>query len=212
MPSPTIELLLILQDRDTKRLGIEAQIKAFPREIAAVEQRIASEKAAIDAAKGEVREFESKKKILETEIGSAETQRAKYRTQQLSVKKNDEYQALGHEIDNVQKQIDDLEGRELEAMYGIDEAKKRFAAAEATLKQNIVGHEARIRSMRERDVSLADELKAAQAAVAEARTHVKPAALEAYDQAVARKIPAVVPIRGGKCGGCHLKVSSEVES
>jgi uncharacterized protein len=212
MPSPTIESLLILQDRDTKRLGVEAQMKAVPREIAAVEQRIASEKAAIDAAKGELRELESRKKILETEIGSAETQRAKYRTQQLSVKKNDEYQALGHEIDNVQKQIDDLEGKELEAMYGIDEARKRFATAEATLKQNIVGHESRIKSMRERDVSLADELKSAQAAVSDARTHVKPSALEAYDQAVVRKMPAVVAVRGGKCSGCHLKVSSEVES
>jgi uncharacterized protein len=212
MPSPTIEQLLTLQDRDTKRLGVDAQIKAVPREIAAVEQRIASEKAAIDAAKGEVREFESKKKILETEIGSAETQRGKYQTQQLSVKKNDEYQALGHEIQNVQKLIDELEGKELEAMYAIDEAKKRFAAAEATLKQNIVGHEARIRTMRERDVSLAEELKGAAAAVASARLAVPAPALEAYDQAARRRMPAVVAIRGGKCGGCHLKVSSEVES
>jgi predicted nucleic acid-binding Zn-ribbon protein len=212
MPSPTIEQLLILQDRDTKRLGVEAQIKAVPREIAAVEQRIASEKAAIDAAKGEVREFESKKKILETEIGSAETQRGKYQTQQLSVKKNDEYQALGHEIQNVQKQIDELEGKELEAMYAIDEAKKRFTAAEATLKQNIVGHEARIKAMRERDASLADELKAAVAAVAEARAPIPAPALEAYETAARRRMPAVVAIRGGKCGGCHLKVSSEVES
>jgi uncharacterized protein len=212
MPSPTIELLLILQDRDTKRLGVEAQIKAVPREIAAVEQRIASEKAAIDAAKGELRELESSKKILETEIGSAETQRGKYQTQQLSVKKNDEYQALGHEIQNVQRQIDELEGKELEAMYAIDEARKRFVGAEATLRQNIAGHEARIRSMRERDASLSEEIKAAVAAVAEARAPVPAPALEAYDQAARRRMPAVVPIRGGKCGGCHLKVSSEVES
>jgi len=212
MPSPTIEQLLILQDRDTKRLGIEAQLKAVPREIAAVEQRIAAEKAAIDAAKGEVRELESRKKILETEIGSAETQRGKYQTQQLSVKKNDEYQALGHQIQDVQRQIEELEGKELEAMYGIDEAKKRFVAAEATLKQNIVGHESRIRSLRERDVSLADEVKVAVAAVAEARAPIAAPALEAYDQAARRRMPAVVPIRGGKCGGCHLKVSSEVES
>jgi uncharacterized protein len=212
MPSPTIEQLLILQDRDTKRLGIEAQLKAVPREIAAVEQRIAAEKAAIDAAKGEVRELESKKKLLETEIGSAETLRGKYLTQQLSVKKNDEYQALGHQIQDVQRQIGELEGQELEAMYGIDEAKKRFAAAEATLKQNIVGHEARIRTMKERDVSLSEEVKAAVAAVAEARAPVAAEALQAYDRAAARRMPAVVAIRGGKCGGCHLKVSSEVES
>ena len=169
MPSPTIELLLILQDRDMRRLSIEAQQKAVPREIAAVEQRIAAEKAAIDAAKGELRELESKKKLLETEIGSAEELRAKYRTQQLAVKKNDEYQALGNEIDHAQAQIDELEGRELETLYAIDEARKRFAAAEATLKQNIVGHEARIRSLQEKGVSLAEEHKAAVAAVAQAR-------------------------------------------
>jgi predicted nucleic acid-binding Zn-ribbon protein len=212
MPSPTIEQLLILQDRDTKRLGIEAQLKAVPREIAAVEQRIAAEKAAIDAAKAEVHGLESKKKILETEIGSAETQRGKYQTQQFSVKKNDEYQALGHQIADMGRQIGELEGKELEAMYGIDEAKKRFVAAESTLKQNIAGHEARIRSMKERDQSLSEELKGAVAAVAEARAPVAEGALQAYDQAARRRMPAVVAIRGGKCGGCHLKVSSEVES
>jgi predicted nucleic acid-binding Zn-ribbon protein len=212
MPSPTIEQLLILQDRDTRRLGIEAQLKAIPREIAAVEERIGAEKAAIDAAKGELRELEARKKTQETEIGSAEVQRAKYRTQQLSIKKNDEYQALGHQIENVGKQIDDLEGKELETLYLIDGAKKRFVAAEATLKQNISSHETRIRTLKEKDVSLAQELKEAVASVAETRAPVAKAALEAYDHAAARRMPAVVPIRGGKCGGCHLKVSSEVES
>jgi hypothetical protein len=212
MPSPTIELLLILQDRDTSRLGIEAQLRAVPVEIEAVEQRIAGEKAAIEAAKGELRELETRRKALETEIGSAEAQRGRYQTQQLSIKKNDEYQALGHEIENVQKQIDELEGRELETMYSIDEARKRFAAAEATLRQNIAGHEARIRSMKERGASLAEEFKSAVAAVAAARAPVSESALQAYDRAAARRMPAVVPIRGGKCGGCHLKVSSEVES
>jgi len=212
MPSPMIEQLLILQDRDTRRLGIEAQLKAIPREIAAVEERIGAEKAAIDAAKGELRELEARKKTQETEIGSAEVQRAKYRTQQLSIKKNDEYQALGHQIENVGKQIDDLEGKELETLYLIDGAKKRFVAAEATLKQNISSHETRIRTLKEKDVSLAQELKEAVASVAETRAPVAKAALEAYDHAAARRMPAVVPIRGGKCGGCHLKVSSEVES
>jgi uncharacterized protein len=212
MPSPTIEQLLILQDRDQRRLQIEAGLKAIPREIAAVEARIASEKAAIEAAKGELRELESKKKLTETEIGSAETTLAKYRTQQLAVRKNDEYQALGHEIENTQKQIGELEGKELEVMYLIDEARKRFAAAEATLKQNIVGHESRIRTLREKEVSLSAELKDAQNEVATARSPVAANALEAYEKAASRRMPAVVAIRGGKCGGCHLKVSSEVES
>src|SRR5260221_8527985 len=124
MLSSLIQALLILQDRDAKRIGLETQVKAVPGDVARVEQKIAAEKAAIDVAKAEMRELETKKKLLETEIGSAEEKMGRYKTQQLSVRKNDEYQALGHEIATTQGQIDELEGRELEVMYGIATAKK----------------------------------------------------------------------------------------
>jgi predicted nucleic acid-binding Zn-ribbon protein len=212
MPSPALEALLILQDRDVKRLGLEAQLKAVPLDIAAVERKIAAEKAAIDAAKTEVKELETKKKLLETEIGSAETKLAKYRTQQSLVKKNDEYQALGHEIENTEKEISEFEGKELEVMYSIDEAKKKFAAAEAELKANISGHEGRIKTLRERATSLAVELKAVQAEVAAARAPVAVPHIRIYDRVAARNMPAVVALHGLSCGGCHLKISSEVES
>ncbi len=155
MISPLIQSLLILQDRDLKRLGLEAQLKSVPGDIARVEQKIAAEKAAIDVARTELRELEVRKKSIETEIGSAEEKVGRYRTQQLSIRKNDEYQALGHEIATVQAQISELEGKELEVMYSIDEARKKFAAAEAELKTNISGHETRIKTLREREASLA---------------------------------------------------------
>lgn len=212
MLAPVLEKLLILQDRDGKRLGLEAQVKAVPRDIAAVEQRIAAEKAAIETSKQELRELETKKKLLETEIGSAEGKLAKYRTQQSQVRKNDEYQALGHEIETVTGIIGGFEEQELEVMYGIDEARKRFAAAEAELKANIAGHEARIRTLRERAGSLAAELQVMQGEVAAARSPLGEPELKLYDRIVTKGLPAVVAIRGGKCGGCHLKVSNEVES
>jgi predicted nucleic acid-binding Zn-ribbon protein len=212
MLTPVLEKLLILQDRDTRRLALESQLKTAPREVAAVEQKIAAEKAAIESAKAELMELETKKKLLETEIGSAAESMAKYRTQQSQVRKNDEYQALGHQIETTQQTIGGLEERELEVMYAIDESKKKFAAAEAVLKANISGHEGRIKMLREREKSLSEELKAAQAEVAGARTPVGDPALRLYDRIALRNMPAVVPIHAGKCGGCHLKVSSEVES
>ena len=212
MPSPLIEALLILQDRDSRRLGLEAQLKAIPGEVGRVEQTIAAEKAAYEESKTELRSLESKKKVIETEIGSAETQLGKYRTQQLAVRKNDEYQALGHEIETTQQQIGQLEGTELEVMYSIDDAKKKAAATDAHMKQNFAGHEARIRALREREASLAAELKTAQDDVAGARPQVPAPALRVYDQMAARGMPVVVRIVDAKCGGCHLKVSSEAES
>jgi uncharacterized protein len=212
MPNPVIEALLILQDRDLKRFGVEAQLKAVPGDIARIEQKIAAEKAAIETARLEVRDLETKKKALELEIGSAEEKLGRYRTQQLSVRKNDEYQALGHEIATTQAQIGELEGKELELMYLIDEAKKKFGAAEAELKTNISSHESRIKTLREREVSLSTELREVQSEVATARKPVGDLKLRIYDRIAARNMPAVVAVRGGKCGGCHLKVSSEVES
>ena len=50
---------------------------------------------------------------------------------------------------------------ELKIMFEIDEAKKRFAAAEAELKKNIAGHEAKIRTLRERETQLQAEIKEA---------------------------------------------------
>src|SRR5262249_28259200 len=128
------------------------------------------------------------------------------------IKKNDEYQAMGVQIQTLQGQVGELEGRELEIMYAIDEAKKKFAAAEAELKANIAGHESRIKTLHEREMNLTGELKTAQSEVAAARTPVPEPRLRIYDRIASRNMPAVVPIHGGKCGGCHLKVSSEVES
>jgi uncharacterized protein len=212
MLNPVIQALLVLQDRDLKRLGIEAQLKALPEDVARVEKKIAAEKAAIENARMELRGLESQKKLLETEIGSAETKVGQYRTQQLSIRKNEEYQAMGHQIETTLGQIAELEGKELEIMYAIDEAKKKFADAEAELKANISGHEARIKTLKEREASLATELKDVQAEVAAARAPVDAIRLRHYDRIATRNMPVIVPVHAGKCGGCHLKVSSEVES
>lgn len=212
MAHPALAPLLILQDRDMKRLNLEAQLKAIPTDIARVEQKIAEEKGAIETARKELLDLEVKKKHLENEIGSSEAKVGQYRVQQLSIKKNDEYQAMGQQIETMVANIADLEGKELEVMYAIDEAKKKFACAEAVLKANISGHEARIKVLRERGANLEAEHKAAQAEVSAARPAVGDLRLRVYDRISARNMPAVVPLHGGKCGGCHLKVSSEVES
>ncbi|GAB1488153.1 hypothetical protein MASR2M8_05970 [Opitutaceae bacterium] len=209
MRPPVLEKLLILQNRDQHRLALEAQLKAVPGDVERVQQKIAAEKAAIETARTEVRELETQKKLLETEIGSAEEKLAKYRTQQLQVRKNEEYQALGHEIETTKAAIEGLEEKELGILFQIDEAKKRFVAAEAVLKANIAGHESRLKTLAEREANLRAELETAQAAVAAARPAVDDLSLRLYDRVSARQMPACVPVRGGNCGGCHLKLSNE---
>ena len=97
-------------------------------------------------------------------------------------------------------------------MLLIDEAKKRFAAAEAELKTNITGHEGKIRALGEREKHLHDDVKAAQAAVAAARLEVPASQLKIYDRIASKPgLPVCVTVNGGRCGGCHLKVPTHIE-
>lgn len=212
MPAVDLSQLLALQEADVKRLAVEQQLQSIPREVAAVEARIAGEKRAIDTAKTEWRELEAKRKTLETEIKSAEERAARYRTQQLEVRKNDEYKALTHEIETTETAIGAYEEEELRVMYAIDEARQRFAAAEAVLQQNISGHEGRIRMLREREAELKAEHASVVAAVGAARPLVPEGQLRLYDR-LAHKPghPVCVPVSGGRCGGCHMKVSAHIE-
>jgi predicted nucleic acid-binding Zn-ribbon protein len=105
MSPPVMEKLLVLQDRDAKRLSLEHQLAAIPREIEAVNHKIADEKAAIEAARLGMRELESKKKLLETDLAATEETIVKYKNQQMQVRKNDEYQALTHQITTAQAAI-----------------------------------------------------------------------------------------------------------
>ncbi len=212
MVAISLEKLLILQERDRKRLAFEQQLAATPRERATIEGKIATEKAAIESAKAEWHGLESKKKQLELEIGSAQDKAGKYRIQQSQVRKNDEYQALTHEIATMESNILKLEEQEIGVMISIDEAKKRFSAAEAELKQNIVGHEAKIKVLRERETHLQTDVKDAQATVAEARQDVPAPQLKIYDRiSIKPGHPVCVPVTAARCGGCHLKVSANVE-
>jgi predicted nucleic acid-binding Zn-ribbon protein len=178
-----------------------------------VEQKIVAEKTAIETTRDELKELEVKRKAIENEVGATEDRLAKYKSQQLQVRKNDEYQALGHEIDVTQAQISAQEEEELKVMYAVDEAKRKFTAAGEELKRNIAGHEARIHTLRERETNLQSELQAAQEAVAGARSLLDEPALRLYDRLAAQPgLPVVVPIHEGKCGGCHLKISFNIDS
>jgi predicted CXXCH cytochrome family protein len=80
------------------------------------------------------------------------------------------------------------------------------------LKSEIAGHEQRIRNLKEKETNLAAELAAVVAEVAKARGPLDEPLLRVYDRLLTRHRLVCVPIRAGKCAGCHLKVSSDVES
>jgi predicted nucleic acid-binding Zn-ribbon protein len=129
------------------------------------------------------------------------------------VKKNDEYQALTHEIEQTEARIGEVEESEIKILYDLDTEKEKSKAAEKTILADIAAENAQLSRLAEREKQAQDELSGAIAEVDKARTTVPEALLPRYDRlAKSAGLPVVVALHDSKCGGCHLKVSNGVET
>ncbi len=213
MVSDALTKMLILQDRDMKLQQVEDALQTIPQERQAAEARIVQINAAVEAARQRIKELETRGKTIETEMASIEVQIVKYKNQQLLVKKNEEYQALTHEIETAGERISALESDELEVLYELDEERKRFAESEVKSKAEIASEEKAIARLNEREEEVKGELDAARAAKAVADAALDNPTRSKYNQ-VARglKFPVIVALSGHACDGCHMRVSNAIDS
>jgi predicted nucleic acid-binding Zn-ribbon protein len=212
MPDPQIEKLLIVQDRDVAVQKIEQELARIPQERGALEGHITAEEANIEAASHALKEKEVERSELDTEIKSKEEAIARFRTQQLEVKKNDEYRALTHQIEQTEQEVSDLEERGIELLIEIDETSETFQEEKATIDARIVEEKDQISLLSEREENLKASIDEAKVAVETARSVVDENYLSHYDRVkkLSKRPPYVVRIEAHKCGGCHLRVSNEV--
>ena len=213
MADPQIEKLLIVQDRDITLQRIKKELAHIPVEKAQIERLIEDEAANIEAAGQSLKEKEVRRNELESEVAGKESGIARFRNQQLEVKKNDEYRALTQQIEQAQAEISDLEEEEIALMLEIDEVKKAFAEDKKVIDSKIEDQRAQILQIGERAKNLEASIDDAKSALEQARSaDIDENYLEQYDRVkkLVKRAPYVVPIKAHKCEGCHLRVSNEI--
>lgn len=197
-----------------KRLNLIASLEAIPVEIDKARAQIAAAAGRVEEGRQLLLAMQVRRKELAGKADAAGEQVVRYKTQQLQVKKNEEYQALGSEIGRVQAQIADLEDEELALLLQIDEQERTFAGEQEQAAEEIALLEREVKTLQERQAVLAAQRAQAQSDADAAASAVAPAYIEAYQRVGQRKArqPWVVAITEHKCGGCHLKISGESES
>ena len=111
MIHPQIEKLIIVQAKDLALQKLLLEIERIPKDRTKIQGLIEEEKASIESAKSELNAKEVERNDLDSQIKAKESDIAKFKTQQLEVKKNDEYRALTHQIEQAQTDISQLEER-----------------------------------------------------------------------------------------------------
>lgn len=206
-----LEKLLLLQERDQRRQTFLHEINCVPGEKASLEKELAAAHQKLEQDKSRAKEIEVERKRLEVEADSKRAQIAKYQTQQLETRKNEEYTALKHEIERAEKDIVAIEDRELELMQEAEDLKPAIAEADAKFASEQKRVEALIKTANDKVAVLqgrADELTVERDAIAAEINAADEDLLELYDKLFRGKAGrAIVALDGSHCSGCHMTLT-----
>jgi predicted nucleic acid-binding Zn-ribbon protein len=204
---PQIIPLLRLQERDQKIRQFQKDLKDIPAMEARARARLAGDLAAEEKALAAMREVEVAIKNIELDVQTRRTTIKRLQDQQFETRKNDEFQALGHEIERYQKEISTLEDRELEQMLLLDDARAVLDEARGKLAQSQAQVDQEIAALAERAANVRVRLTEVEAERAGLTGDVPADDLEFYQRIFKKKgDSAVVPLVGETCGGCHMRV------
>jgi len=204
-----LEQLLILQDREQKIRQIRTEIETVPLRRKSLEAQLAESKASVETLRQRVRQAEVDRKKLELDVGTRAESVSRLKTQQYQTRKNDEFQAIGHEIERYENEIRKIEDDELELMVLADKIKADLAAEEtkaAATRDSIARQTA---DLDEKSKALESQLQGLTTERSNLATKIDEDLLARFERLFKSKgDAAVVAIEHGVCTGCHMKVTT----
>src|SRR5207249_5901212 len=119
---------------------IQTEIRTLPLQRKNLEGQLTASVAGVETLKQKGRQVEIDRKRMELDVGTRTQSIARLRTQQYETRKNDEFQAIGHEIERYENEIRKIEDEELELMVQADTVKADLVEEEkkaASVKESI---------------------------------------------------------------------------
>lgn len=202
--SDEIDHLWALKELDEQLVEAKAALVRFPEQRRALEARAASERVNLDALQAKVAEAQKKRRELEREVEATGEQERKFSAQLPMVKKNEEYQALLHQIAGVKTRRSEIETQVLLQM----DAEEGLAREKPAVEQALKLAEAELAGRRA-EIDAAEAAAQAHVAGIQARRDARIAPLPAQTRARYERVHqqraglAAVAIIKGACGGCY---------
>lgn len=199
-----------MQERDVRVSALAAELERLPEQIEAVDEELGARTAKFDEIKSRTRLIETERKKLDLEVQAKQAAIARYRSQQQTTRKNEEFAALNHEIEHAEKEISTLEDSELELMEAYDKGLASVAVAQKELALFQEKAKQKKADLEKRSAAVSAELIAAKEKQAAAEQAIAEEDLSRYRRILkSKKDTAIVPINHGACGGCHMKLTSQ---
>jgi hypothetical protein len=204
-----LEQLLVLQDRQQKIRHIQAEIRTLPLERAHLESQLAATEAGVDGLKLKARQVEVQRKNLELDVGTRSESIARLKTQQYQTRKNDEFQAIGHEIERYENEIRKLEDQELELMIEADKLKSEIDAADKSARATKDSISRQLADLETKSKALGSQQQEFEREREALASKIDADLLDQFERLFNSKgDAAIVAVEHGVCTGCHMKITT----
>jgi hypothetical protein len=206
-----LQRLWRLHDLDEEAARIRTALERHPAERAEAETRLAGERAALEHNRASSLDQQKRRRDLEKLVDALAVEEKKFQNQLPLIKKNEEYQALLHEIEAVKGRRSDLETQVLERL----EEEEKLTGARPRLEAALTQAEAEVRA-RLGAIEAAERAGREQLGALDARREAQIAGLPAATRSRYERIHesrqgrAVVAIDKNACGGCFRALPPQV--
>lgn len=204
---PAIPQLLELQRLGQIVASLRAELDGLPKQLREADAKLNGARAAVASAKDARTHALSQRKKLELDVEQWKDRAKKFREQSSSVKTNEAYKALQHEIANAEAEVAKGEDKVLEQMMALEEMDHRVKRAEADLKEAEQAIAAEKKQMQGQFGEKNKRLEAAAAERAEIAKKVPEEVLDLYTRIAKRHQGlGMAEAREGQCRACGMRV------
>ena len=206
-----LEHLIRLQKVDEQVAHLLHSIAELPKQLASLEEKLRVHKAALDNAEKTIAAEEAHRRRLDSDMKDIQQKVLKYRGQSNSVKTNDEFRALQHEIDFAEAEIAKIDDQQLQIMEKIEAAQNSRAAATAALAEQQALVEQEKTSAKATAAEQQAQLTALKTEREGHRKEIDETILRTYDRvSSSSRKTGLARVQGQRCLACQMYLRPQI--
>jgi len=204
-----LDKLIELQKLDVAIAKLDAEARAIPKTIEALEGRLGKAREAFEVAKGRSDQRQKDRRAKERELEEAAQNAKKKQARLFEIKTNEEYSAVLKEIEALKAKSSQLETEVLEQMEAADLTTKTVAEAERVFRAAQFDVQTERREKEARLATVQKELAGLEATRNRQVSRLDDDLLRMYSRLMKSRDVAVVTVADGSCQGCGMTLTPQ---
>jgi uncharacterized protein len=210
MMNAQLETLMFVQEADQDIARLRREIAALPKHLAELEEKLGKQKLALEQAEKAIKEEEVKRRRMESDLKDQQQKIIKFREQSSSVKTNEQYTALQHEISFAEAEIRKIEDREIESM----ERSEQLEAQRVSVKQELADQARVVELEKEAARATSAKQQTQLTSLTDERTRLRATIdenlLTTYDRISSARGTGLARVQNQRCLACQMALRPQM--